>query len=191
MSLVDVGKPAIDYANSRLGEGLSLARRAQSVLLGMTAFAVVPDGAPHDRFLSFRGGGLGRCDIGEVAVLLSRRFPSSLVILELPLRRPTDPGMEESALHTLICGSEVYAACSLDVPPTQVEATLRAADPSFMYNAIVVDENIGGDDLSGCPTEWVEGGTARICAVLIGAYDGDGFVLAESPGETSLRDHAM
>src|SRR5262245_59034662 len=104
MSLVDVGKPAIDYANSRLGEGLSLARRAQSVLLGMTAFAVVPDGAPRDRVLRFSGGGLGRCDIGAVAVLLSQRSPRSWVILELPLWQPNDPGMEASALHTLTCG---------------------------------------------------------------------------------------
>jgi hypothetical protein len=90
--------------------------------------------------------------------------------------------MEKSPLHTLTCGSEVYAACSLDMPPTQVEATLRTADPSFMYSAIVVDKNMGGDDLSGCPTVWVDGGTARIRAVLIGAYDGEGFVLAESSG---------
>lgn len=185
MSLVEVGKPAIDYADSRLGEGLSLARRAQSTLLGMMAFAVVREGVTRDRALRFRGGGLGRCDMSEVAVLLSQRFPSGWVIVELPLWRPTDPGIEEGALHTLICGSEVYAACSLDVPPTRVEATLRTADPSFMYNAIIV-ENIGGGDLSGCPTGWVECGTARICAALIGAYDGEGFVLAESPGATSL-----
>jgi hypothetical protein len=184
MSIIGIGKLGIDYADGRLGEGLSLSRRARSFLLETDTFAVVQNGATLDRILDFTGGGPGRCDIGEVAVLLSERFPSCSVIVELPLRRPTDPGAtDEGRLQVLTCDGELYAACSLDRPPVQVEAALRATDPAFMYNAIVV-ENVGGRELSGCPTAWVEHGIARVCALLIGAYDGEGFVLAESPRAT-------
>jgi hypothetical protein len=183
MSLIEVSKAAIDYAGDSLNEGLSLARHAQSALFSMTSFAVVPEGVTREQALNFSHGGLGRCDISEVAVLLSQRYPSGLVVVELPLWRLEDPGAVDSTIRTLSCGDEVYATCPLDAPPARIEETLRTADPSFMYNAIVIEDG-GNRDLSGCPTEWVEGGTARICAVMIGAYDGEGFVLAERRGTT-------
>lgn len=178
MSLVAIGDAGVAYANGGLSQGLSLACRAQSVLIGMSVLALVPDGASSEQALGFEHGGLGRCDMAGVAALLAGRYPHGSIFVELPLWRLDDPGVPGTAIRTVTCGDEVYAFSSLNVPLGRLEATLRTADPSFMYNAIVV-ENGNGEDLSECPTESVDSGKLRIRAALIGAYDGEGFVVAE------------
>ena len=177
MSLIAIGDAGVAYANGSLSQGLSLARRARSVLIGMSALALVPEGTSSEQALGFGHGGLGRCDMPGVAALLAGRYPHGSVFLELPLWRPDDPG---TAIRTVTCGDEVYAFCSLDLPLDRLETTLRTADPSFMYNAIIVG-NGSGEDLAECPTESVDSGRRRICAIVVGAYDGEGFVVAERP----------
>jgi hypothetical protein len=178
MSLIALGDAAMGYVSGSLSRGLSLARRAQTVLTDMSTTALVPDGTSAERALVFDRGGLGRCDMAEVATLLSRQYPTGFVVVELPLRRSDDPAAPDEAIQTVTCGEEVYAACSFGLSLARVEATLRMTDPAFMYNAIVLESD-NDAELSGCPMDWVDGGASIIRAVVIGAYDGEGFVVAE------------
>jgi hypothetical protein len=178
MSLIALGDAGMAYVSGSLSSGLSLARRAQTMLTGMNAAALVPDGTSREQAFAFGRGGLGRCDITEVATSLSRRYPTGSVAVELPLRRLDDPAAPSEITQTTTCDSEVFAVCSFGSSLVQIEATLRATDPSFMYNAIVLESEYGAE-LSGCPTDWIDRGASRIRAVIIGAYDGEGFVIAE------------
>jgi hypothetical protein len=178
MSLVALGDAGMGYVSGSLSSGLALARRAQTLLTGMSATALVPDGTSAEQALVFGRGGLGRCAMAEVATLLSQRYPTGSVVVELPLRRSDDPAAPDEAVQTVTCDDEVYAVCSFDLSLVRVEATLRTADPSFMYNAIVLENDVDAE-LFGCPMDWVDGGASRIRAVVVGAYDGEGFVVAE------------
>src|SRR5688500_2359459 len=97
MISLEVGGQAIEYARVNLSDGLSLSRLSMPALEGMSAVALVPDRTSSDSVLDFKHGGLGRCDIGEVAAMLDREFQGAWLVLELPLWRPDDPGVSDGA----------------------------------------------------------------------------------------------
>lgn len=177
MISIEVSGQAIEYARVNLSDGLSLSQVSMPVLDGMSAVALVPDGASSERVLDFMHGGLGRCDINEVAAMLGREFQGASLVVELPLWRPDDPGIPDGAHSVIVCGDEVYAACSLGGPSAAIETTLRMADPSFMYRAfILMSETEFRED--ACPPDLVDSKAATVNAILVGAYDGEGFVFA-------------
>lgn len=177
MISIEVSGHAIKYARANLKDGLSLSRLSMSVLDGMTAVALVPDRASSERALDFKHGGLGRCDISEVAAMLGREFQRASLIVELPLWRTDDPGISDEASGVMVCGDEVYAVCSLDGSNDAIETTLRMADPSFMYRAFVLTSEMEFRE-GACPPDLVESKAASVDAILVGAYDGEGFVFA-------------
>lgn len=149
------------------------------MLAEMTAVALVPTGSTAERALEFKQGGLGRCDLTEVAAVLAQTYPGASLVVELPLWRSDDPGVPDGDLRILICGNEVYATCHLGGSLNSIEKTLRLADPSFMYNAIILEHKVDFG-AGSCPADSVAAGTARVRAILVGAYDGEGFVLASA-----------
>lgn len=172
-----ISGPALEYAKARLADGLSLSRRSIPQLANMTAVALVPMGASAERALDFKQGGLGRNDLAEIAALLARTYPGASLVVELPLWRPDDPGVSDSDSRNVISGSEVYATCQLSSSLQSIEKTLRLADPSFMYNAIIVQPEIE-IEAGTSPADLIGTESATIRAVLIGAYDGEGFIIA-------------
>jgi len=180
MTSIAVSNQALEYLKDSLADGLSLSRSATSRLTGLTAVALVPEGVSAERATDFKRGGLGRSVIADLAQLLVERFAGATLLLELPLWRGNDPGVVGGEFTVLICGEEVYAVCDLDGSLDSAELTLRAADPSFMYNAFVIRHR-NGESGTQCPAEWLEVEDSKLVAVIVGAYDGEGFILASMP----------
>lgn len=178
----EFNKRALEYARSSLRDGLSLAQRAIPALHEMAMVVLMPEGASFERVLDFRLGGLGRGDIGQAAALLKQECSESLLVVELPLWRPNDVPSSGSGPTVVECHAEVYATCLLDSPLSSIEQTLRLADPSFMYNAIIL-ESEAAFEKGSCPLDIVDSGLASIKGVLVGAFDGEGFVFARMGGD--------
>lgn len=187
MILIEVDRQAIAYVQANLSDGLSLSQRSISALVGMRAVALVPNRTSLERLLDFKHGGLGRCDIGEVAAILAEEYPRASLVVELPLRRPHDTGVSDDAPGIMVCGDEVYVACSLRDSISIIERTLRMADPAFMYRAFILEPGKEFRE-EACPPDLVDSEAATLKAVLVGAYDGEGFVLARANTTARARD---
>lgn len=172
---------AFEYARARLLDGLSLSRSVVPLLVGATAVALVPEGVSEERVLDFRSGGLGHLELAEVAALLGRVYRDASLIVELPLWRPDDVDAPDPVPRIFVCNAEVYAFCSLRDSLDDIEETLRVADPSFMYSAVILEHRVEFGEMSSI-LDWLMAGTARVVAVLLGAYDGEGFLLMELNG---------
>jgi hypothetical protein len=158
---------------------MALGRAAGAALTGISVEAVVSMSVSGSELRVGYGSGVRQVDIGDLARLLRERYAGELLIVELPLWRPNDPGIGNCEYETLVCGSEVYGAIQLTDDIATIEVALRATDPSFSYNAFVI-KKYTSDLARTCPAEWVASGSAGILAVLVGAYDGEGFVLAST-----------
>ncbi|MGN9912253.1 hypothetical protein ACTMTJ_32415 [Phytohabitans sp. LJ34] len=145
----------------------------------MTTVALVPEGTTIDRALNLGNGGLGGSDMREIAALLARAYPEAVLVVELPLWRPEDPGIRETDLSVAISGDEIYSVRPLNSGPNLVERTLRLADPSFMYNAFILEPKVNLVAELVFPN-LLKSGQVVVKGVLVGAYDGEGFVLASS-----------
>ncbi|WP_069167110.1 hypothetical protein [Nocardia altamirensis] len=147
----------------------------------MQAIAMVPGGASDEGVLHFKYGGLGRAVVSELAEFIVDRFAGSLLIVELPMRRLSDPQGSIDRFETIVKGDEIFAICAIGETVATVEDALMAHDPTFLYNAFVLQ--------GAAARSWVRS-DADHCfpdsdefpAVIVGAYDGEGFVLL-------LRDH--
>ena len=172
---------AFDYIVGQLAAGMSASRAAleQLRLSHSETLAVVPtdadQGSLHsfDTALGISGGGATFADLaGELA----SRFPASRVIVALPLAQPGDGSLASIAGSLATCGSEAYLAVDLTDDRSTIEQALRAHDPSFGYALVVVDHAGAGPSI--CPTEAIESGEYRLRAAAVGAYDGEGFLVA-------------
>lgn len=181
MKTIALGDVGIRYVWGSLRDVLPLARLAEDLLRLGTSFALASERFPENAVQDFRHGHRSACDIGDVAESLRRLFPHAWLAVGLPLVRPDDPWISEGRPQLRgelqIDGPHAYAVCRLSAPRETVEAVLRAHDPSFLYNAVIV-EPAAQDETGVNLRQQVEEGLARIVAVLVGAYDGEGFVLA-------------
>lgn len=181
IKLVEVGAPGLEYVKASVLDGLSMGRAAVSSWSSLTAMALVPPGAQSQQILNFRRGGLGRLDLAIVAYLLKETYPDATLFVELPLSRPGDPETADDGVHRVVRGSEVYAICSAGDPLSKIEATLRSTDPSIIYNVLIVKrKEVEDQEALGNAAELFNFEGVDLVALLAGAYDGEGFVLAAS-----------
>jgi hypothetical protein len=172
---------AFDYIVDQLAAGLSLSRAASGQLRRSHSetLAVVPTNAERGSLSSF-GTALGvsgdGTTVADLADELASRFAASRMIVSLPLAQPGDASLASIAGSLTACDDEVYVAIDLAADRPTVEHCLRAHDPSFGYALVVVDPVGAGRNV--CPTEALESGDYRLRAAVVGAYDGEGFLVA-------------
>jgi len=140
--------------------------------------AIVPLEATSAEIASVRNG-MGRRDdaFSGIADELANRFPESWIALGLPLAVPGDSGLPADGT-TAVCDTEVYIVRPIDAGEGALTMSLRNADPSFNYVFAVLD-GVSADTADRCPTQGVEAGQYAVRALGVGAYDGEGFIIAE------------
>lgn len=173
---VPAGEPGIRYVSGSLRQGLALGRAVASRIEGMTAEAIVPGDPPVERILEFDRGGLGPSVVGMLGSWLRSRFGGAALVVELPLWRPGDRVLAVDKFETAVIDQGVYATCCIDEAPDKVEATITSADPAFMYHAMLFPAR-SRVEISGRSGNWQERLANAVLAVMVGAYDGEGFVL--------------
>lgn len=176
-----VGDPGIRYVSSSLRQGLTLGRVVANSVGGMTAVALTPGTGPTEKLLQFDRGGLGPSVVGILPSWLKNSFKDGLLIVELPLWHPVDRVFTDDDFETAIVDGSVYAICLLSDGLDKIDATIRSADPAYMYHAMVFSGQ-SSSELVMRSGGWQEGLADGLVAVLVGAYDGEGFVLCQRAG---------
>ena len=159
------------WADQRLAEGGSLAGRVRgTVASGQFAVSLIASGPLADDLRWGRGGP----QVWDSLVSrLMADYPAGTLFVELPLMRPDDP--DPSDFDTLVCGDEVYATTLVSAGAKAISATLRASDPAAVYVAAVL-ERVNEPNSMWCPAQSLAAGSAEVVAIVVGAYDGEGFV---------------
>ena len=181
-----IGPKGAVWVLEMLRSGLSLGKRVAELvdpddLQIWAVIGVDADAAALERFQ----GGLARgreaaSSVDMLAAVLCRDFGDADLIAENPISLPSEirPVFPTGGPPTmLVCGREVYFACSLAGEIELVEQTVFSHDNSFCYNGFVV-EGLPHDDAGACPTELLHSGGMSIHAIVSGAYDGEGYLLA-------------
>lgn len=173
---VAIGDVGLAYVEAAIRDGLSLAHSAKTVLVGMSATAFVPAEASDEKAHDVNYGHLWTSDVDGVADSLGILFPDAWLAVELPLLRPDDPSILNRVTCLQVEGEEVFAVCRMSDSRETVVRTLRASDPSLLYVAVLIH---GGEakEMARSVKRQVEEGNAEIVGVLVGAYDGEGFIL--------------
>ncbi|NNH73729.1 hypothetical protein HLB23_28400 [Nocardia uniformis] len=162
------------YVGEALRSGLDLSMTALAArpLREYRYFAGISSDPSGSRLSDFTTGKSWPTVVGKrLADDLAVRFPSSQLVVEMPLAKPTDHFVENGADEGLVVWNDsVYAVCRLDEGPQRARSVLLEHDPSFLYNAFVIDgarpfPAVVADDTG----DWLE-------VILIGAYDGEGVV---------------
>ena len=187
MSLIatPVGHPGIHYVSSSLRQGLALGRVVATRVDGLAADALTAGVVPAERLLQFDHGGLGPSVVGILPSWLKEDVKDGILIVELPLWRPGDRVSEGDRFETIIADGDVYAVCSIGEELDKIDATIRSADPAYMYHAMVFSSQ-SSHELATRSGGWQERLANGLVAVLVGAYDGEGFVLCRR-GELADR----
>jgi len=111
-----------------------------------------------------------------------REESDHLCVLEDALARPTDPALRKRATRHTVHGDEVYhILLSQDAQYERVEATLRAATSTLPLIGILStsEETRSGDSLGTLSTVLLEALASRAQKILVGAYDGEGYLVWE------------
>lgn len=171
---------AFDYIVNQLADGMSLPQAAAARLRAGHAgtLAIVPAGV-RDQQLAAPETGLGASrgtTCAQLAGELTSRFPNSRLIVALPLAKPDDSSLASIPGTVATCAGQVYLAVDLQAEVAVVEQALRAQDPSFSYALVVVDHAAVQPHV--CPTDALESGEYTLRAAGVGAYDGEGFLVA-------------
>lgn len=174
--IVQLDDFAGDWLRESLANGLSLGRRVgELVPTSFMEIEAIATSTDRVRLLEFSRGGLAAADTWTfIAQELHRRFRDCHLFVELPLVQPSDRFLEHRPYSYVQCDNELYAVVSLAAQSSSVETVLRSSDPSMTYNAVVMS----GVGVSRCPVEDLDRGDARVEAVVVGAYDGEGALLA-------------
>lgn len=117
--------------------------------------------------------GWGRCLFFDQSTVLNSA-------LELPLWKLDDVGISDCGVDIVTYAEEVYATCCLNDSQSKVEEFFRSADPSYLYNVFIVRDGCG----LKFPREvgnWPKFLATRLEALIVGAYDGEGFILVTYP----------
>jgi hypothetical protein len=169
-----------------LRSGLSLGKRVAELVdpNGLQIWAVVgveADAAALEEFQGgFARGGVAASSHDKLAAVLCREFGDADLVVEDPISLPSEirPAFPTGGPPTMLaCGREVYFASSLGGEIELVRQTIFSHDNSFDYNGFVV-EGLPHDDAGACPTELFRGGAMSVRAIVSGAYDGEGYLLA-------------
>lgn len=171
-----VGQAGNHYVSSSLRQGLALGRVVATRVDELTADVLTAGPVAPERLLQFDHGGLGPSVVGFLPSWLKDRFKHGTLIVELPLWRPDDRVAARDQFETIAADGDVYAACSIGDGIDMINATIRSADPAYMYHAIVFSSQ-SSRELVTQSVGWRERLTDEVVAVLVGAYDGEGFVL--------------
>ncbi|WP_378741237.1 hypothetical protein [Nocardia brasiliensis] len=175
--LVAVGKPGHEFAAENLQYGLATSRAVKAQVAGMQAVAMVPPGNPEGNVLDFKHGGLGRAVAGDLAEWLVDRFAGSLLVVELPMRRVDDPEGPVEGFETVARGDDIFGVCTIGHPASAVENALLGHDPTFLYGAFVLQQNETTRAWLNSDTDQLVSDPQQLLVVIVGAYDGEGFVL--------------
>lgn len=178
MSMVVTPVSEVDvYARSALESGMPYARAlAAGMVSSPTTWAVTRGPEAASRLSRCAIGGLegGSLDAHDIAAWLAERWPGATLILGLPLARASDPVVRADCELLTLGVDEVYAVAEVDSEFRQLEDALRATDPTVGYVAVIVRCDVRG---------WLEGASGGsligLCGILIGAYDGEGFLMLE------------
>ena len=185
--LPTLGAPGRNWVLETLRDGLSLGRAVAAILSHdeVSVHAVVGGEVSTERLeQDFTEGLL----IGPVAGKATRRLADALnanfagthLVLELPEDRPSDRWYlypEGGTPSRMTCGEELYASCAIGDGGTIIQHTLHYRDSVWGYNAFIV-AGLPADQISGCPTTLLQEGVVAIMAIIVGAYDGEGYLLA-------------
>ncbi|MFT4295550.1 MAG: hypothetical protein QM582_09070 [Micropruina sp.] len=164
------------WLHQGLADGMSMAVEAARVV-GRGGFAIrmLGDDGGDDQ-ADLRYGRNLRLDLERVAVELVDDWPDGHLFVEMPFVRPRDSRPEGRSVSTVVCGDECYAYAPLDAESSTVARTLVAHDPTSLYVAAVVTARPGVDPRR-CPTEALRTGIFTLEAVMVGAHDGEAFVV--------------
>lgn len=137
---------------------------------------------------------MGVSEVEPVAEMLDRDYPGVWLIVELALVRPGDPGVPENdsaivisegAPCIVVSGGEVFAMCSLDGPSDTIVDALLVSPAVCLYRAFImkfcteVQDGVLLSDL-------LDLGEPMIMGILVGAYDGEGYVFARQDRSGSV-----
>ena len=184
--LPGIGPEGAVWVLEMLRCGLSLGKRAADLVdpTGLQIWAVVgvdADAAALEQFQGgFARGRVAASSHNKLAAVLCREFGDADLIVEDPISLPSEilPAFPTGGPPTMLaCGREVYFACSLGGEIELVEQTIFSHDNSFDYNGFVV-EGLPHGDAGACPTELFQSGAMSVHAIVSGAYDGEGYLLA-------------
>jgi hypothetical protein len=181
-----IGPKGALWVLEMLRSGLSLGKRVAKLVdpNDLQTYAVIGVDADAAALEQFQGG-LARdreaaSSIDKLAAVLCRDFGDADLIVEDPISLPSEiltAFPTDGPPTMLACGREVYFACSLSGEIELVEQTIFSHDNSFDYNGFVV-EGLPHDDADACPTELLHSGAMSVHAIVSGAYDGEGYLLA-------------
>jgi len=186
MSLITgpVPEPAgTSYVLTALTGGLSLGQRVSGRIGELpSVWALTVAQQVAERLASLEVGGLpgGSVNASALARWLRDRWPAAVVIVALPLARPGDTALRAAPQMFRTCEGEVYAVADASADIEAVERALRASDPATGYVAVVADAD-GDFGVKECPADAFDQGSLTLRGVLVGAYDGEGYVVVDCP----------
>lgn len=167
------------FVRSTLEQGLSVGRTLCDCLSGSPSIAAITDSPElQSRLRRPEAGGLiGKAVApSELGSSVVGRWPRSLVVVEMPLARPGDPSVEAAHEIARVCADEVYAVARAGDGTQAVTRVLEATDPAFGFVASILSD---GPEAAGQlqASDWLT--SRQLQAVLVGAYDGEGYLLLQ------------
>ena len=196
--LPELGAGGRQWVLDTLLEGMALARLVRETidLDQLSVYAVISGDVSLDRLERDFSEGLPAHEVRRsTALTLTSVIPENYASLHLILELPEDgPSARWFTYPTggtptrMTCGEEVYAVCPIGEDRELLSNTLMYRDRTWAYHAFVVD-GLPPDAIVGCPTRLFKEGVISIRAILVGAYDGEGYLLAvlSSPIKHSSR----
>lgn len=163
------------WANERLSEGQSLGRALLATIRALSLDHMVILSHPTAPTDLRWGQGFAQAWTA-LTHRLTTDWPEGILFVELPLRSVNDPEPPGEPINTVTCGDEVYAVADISQGRRQVEVALRAHDPSTLYVAAILLPTGRDVDSRTCPTVALKDTHLSLGAVVVGAYDGEGFV---------------
>ena len=124
-----------------------------------------------------RGGVGSPTPWGELTDRIRETWPNAVVYVEMPLALASDPVMHDLGSAIVTCDEEVYGFANTWDGPERLADTLKAHDPSSLYVAMVAVSDGQAEPL--CPVATLEGGSISLRCVVVGAFDGEGFLVCE------------
>jgi|GEM_PF-6655964 len=179
-----VGVEAFRYSLEDFREHGALAwALGDEAVAGMGSVVIAPGSLPVDVARDFRWGKPQFIDpfdgyFEPMSSFLVDRFPEGRLFLELPL--PEEVFTPKYSMKIIKCGEAIFASCEIAAGYVDVERTLRAHDPTFLYYAVVLGWS-GSGPAPECPEEWLRSDDGELLAILTGIYDGEGFIVTTAP----------
>ena len=134
----------------------------------------------------------------KLTSVVAESYAGHHLVLELPEDKPSERWFTYPTGGTptrMTCDAEVYAVCPIGEDRDLLQNTVLYRDSTWGYHAFVVD-GLPPDEIAGCPARLFKEGVISIRAIVVGAYDGEGYLLAVSsspirhPSRTSTDRHA-